>query len=231
MTFSVVARSADRRSFGIAIASSSPAVAARCAHARSGCGAVATQNITDPALGPIILEGLSRGSGAVAAMADALAGTPFGDFRQLLVIGAQGPPAVHSGARALGVVGSAVGTHAAAAGNLLAGAGVPMAMIDAFETSEGHLGSRLLASLRAGLARGGEEGPVHSAGVLVVREVSWPIVDLRVDWSEDPVSDLVRIWTLYAPQVEDYVRRAIDPGGAPGFGVPGDPSQTARKSI
>jgi uncharacterized Ntn-hydrolase superfamily protein len=56
-----------------------------------------------------------------------------------------------------------------------------------------------------------------------VRDVSWPIVDLRVDWSDDPVADLQRIWEIYAPQIDDYVQRAIDPGRAPGFGVAGDP--------
>ena len=62
MTFSLVARSPDARLFGMAIASSSPAVAARCAHARAGAGVVATQNITDPALGPQILQTLAAGA-------------------------------------------------------------------------------------------------------------------------------------------------------------------------
>jgi len=141
----------------------------------------------------------------------------------VLAIGAQGPPVIHSGARALGLVGSVVGTHAAAAGNLLAHTEVPNAMIAAFEAAGGHLGSRLLHALRAGAERGGEAGPIHSAGVLIVRDVSWPIVDLRVDWSDDPVADLQRIWKIYAPQIDDYVQRAIDPGRAPGFGVAGDP--------
>jgi len=57
-----------------------------------------------------------------------------------------------------------------------------------------------------------------------VREVSWPIVDLRVDWSEsDPVAALAALWVLYAPQIDAYVQRALDPAGAPGFGVPGNP--------
>ncbi len=210
--------------FGVAIASSSPAVAARCAHARAGAGAVATQNITDPALGPAILSRLAAGARAEAALAAALAATPFGAYRQLLVLGAHGPPAVHSGAQALGVAGCATGTHAAAAGNLLARGDVPQALLDAFESARGSLGTRLLEALRAGLARGGEAGPVHSAGLLIVREVSWPVVDLRVDWSDaDPIADLGRIWALYAPQIEDYVQRAVDPTRAPGFGVPGDP--------
>jgi uncharacterized Ntn-hydrolase superfamily protein len=223
VTFSIVARSATPPMFGAAIASSSPAVAARCAHARAGAGAVATQNITDPALGPRILDRLAQGVSAQAALEAVIAATPFGAYRQLLVIGAHGPPAVFSGARALGLVSTHVGVHAAAAGNLLAHGDVPNAMVQAFEAASGHLGARLLDALRAGAARGGEAGPIHSAGLLIVREVSWPIVDLRIDWSDaDPLAQLARVWEIYAPQIDDYVRRAIDPGEAPNFGVPGD---------
>ena len=223
MTLSIVARSPDARLFGMAIASSSPAVAARCAHARTGAGAVATQNITDPALGPSILDAMARGSGAGAALEAALRATAYGAYRQLLVIGASGPPAVHSGERALALVASSVGEHAAAAGNLLAHEEVPAAMIAGFEASQGHLAVRLLRALRAGADRGGEAGPIHSAGLLVVREGSWPILDLRVDWrDEDPVSELERIFGIYAPQIDDYVLRALDPARAPCFAVPGD---------
>jgi len=209
--------------FGVAIASSSPAVAARCAHARAGIGAVATQNITDPALGPLILDSLQQGLGAAAALEAALRSTAFGAYRQLVVLGAEGAPAIHSGTAALGQVATAIGEHSAAAGNLLARTEVPAAMVSAFEAAGGHLGARLLHALQAGAQRGGEAGPVHSAGLLVVREVSWPIVDLRVDWSEhDPLGALAAIWELYAPQIDDYVRRALDPAAAPTFGVPGD---------
>jgi uncharacterized Ntn-hydrolase superfamily protein len=222
VTFSIVARSDDARLFGIAIASSSPAVAARCSHARAGIGAVATQNITDPLLGPRMLDGLRCGGNAAEAIAGVLDSTDFGDYRQLLAIGAQGPPAHHSGMHALGLVAAAGSEHAVAAGNLLANRQVPAAMIAAFEAAAGQLPERLLAALGAGAKAGGEAGPVHSAGLLVVREVPWPIVDLRVDWSDaDPITELIGIWKRYAPQVEDYVRRALQPADAPGFGVPG----------
>jgi uncharacterized Ntn-hydrolase superfamily protein len=224
MTFSIAARCAQTGMFGVAIASSSPAVGARCAHARRGAGAVATQNITDPSLGPRILDSLALGLRADGALKDALQSTPFGAYRQLVVVGGQGPPAIHSGDRALGLAGSALGEHSAAAGNLLARDDVPAAMVSAFEAADGHLGARLLHALRAGSARGGEAGPVRSAGLLVVREVSWPIVDLRVDWNEhDPLGALAAAWEVYAPQIDDYVRRALDPGAAPSFGVPGNP--------
>jgi uncharacterized Ntn-hydrolase superfamily protein len=221
--------------FGVAIASSSPAVAARCAHARRGAGAVATQNITDPSLGPQILDGLEHGAGAREALEAALHSTPFGAYRQLIVVSREGTPVVHSGAKALGIVGTAVGVDAAAAGNLLARAEVPAAMVAAFEeewrlsgaasgvAAPVHFASRLLHALRAGVAAGGEAGPIHSAGLLVVRDVSWPIVDLRVDWADEaPVDELTALWERYEPQVEDYVRRALDPAAAPSFGVPGE---------
>jgi uncharacterized Ntn-hydrolase superfamily protein len=224
MTLSLVARSADARYFGMVIASSSPAVAARCAHARADVGVVATQNITDPALGPRLLDALQRGDSAQAALDTVVGAIPHAAYRQLLVLGRTGPPAVHSGARALGMVGMARGQACAAAGNLLADVAVPSAMVQAFEAAGGEFASRLLTALKAGAARGGEAGPLRSAGLLVVRDLSWPLVDLRVDWNEmDPVGALGRLWAVYAPQVEDYVRRALDPGAAPSFGVPGNP--------
>jgi uncharacterized Ntn-hydrolase superfamily protein len=224
MTLSIAARFLEANMFGVAIASSSPAVAARCAHARRGAGAVATQNITDPSLGPQILDGLEHGAGAREALEAALHSTPFGAYRQLIVVSREGAPVVHSGAKALGIVGSAVGVNAAAAGNLLARAEVPGVMVAAFEAERPvHFAARLLQALLAGVEAGGEAGPIHSAGLLVVRDVSWPIVDLRVDWADDdPVAELTALWERYEPQVEDYVRRALDPGAAPSFGVPGD---------
>jgi uncharacterized Ntn-hydrolase superfamily protein len=222
VTLSIVARDADARMLGMAIASSSPAVAARCAHARAGVGVAATQNITDPTLGPRLLDALAGGASANAALERVLATTQFGAYRQLLVLGRDGPPAVHSGAHSLGIVACAFGKHAAAAGNLLARAEVAGAMITAFEAASGHLGARLLQALRAGAECGGEAGPIHSAALLIVRDVAWPIVDLRVDWTDDdPVTALAAIWNVYAPQIDDYVQRALDPTRAPAFGVAG----------
>jgi len=224
VTFSLIARDVTAGLFGMVIASSSPAVAARCAHARAGTGVVATQNITDPTLGPKILDALAEGLPAQTALTGVLAGTPHAAFRQVLALGRSGPPAVHSGAHALGTAGAALGSDCAAAGNLLATPEIPQVMVSAFERAGGHLGQRLLAALESGARQGGEAGPIHSAGLLVVRDQSWPIVDLRVDWAEtDPVGALAGVWAVYCPQIEAYVQRALDPRAAPSFGVPGDP--------
>ena len=73
-------------------------------------------------------------------------------------------------------------------------------MVAAFERrSQDPLAGRLLDALRAGAAAGGEEGPVRSAGLLVVDEVTWPVTDLRVDWHDDPVAELARLWAVWQP--------------------------------
>ena len=223
MTFTLAARCPETGQFGIVISSSSPAVAARCAHARAGVGAVATQNVTDPALGPRLLDLLEQGLGAKAALAQVTETTPDIGWRQLLVVDRHGGISVFTGDRALGVVGQAMGDGVVAGGNLLADPGVPAAMIAAYTAATGPFGDRLLAGLTAGLAAGGEAGPVHSAGLKIVDRLSWPLVELRVDWAEtDPVGQLLRAWQVYGPQAGDYVRRAEAPGYAPGYGVPGD---------
>lgn len=225
MTFSLVARCARTGMFGMAVSSSSPAVAARCAHARARVGAVATQNITDPTLGPKGLDILASGAGAAEAMAQLKAVAAHVEYRQLMLIDADGATAVHSGRFTLGVHGHAQGRDVASAGNLLSHAGVPAAVVAAFEALPDHeLGDRLVAAMQAGLAAGGEAGPVRSAGLLIVDAVAWPVADLRVDWTEgDPIAELAALWGLWKPQMRDYVTRALDPSTAPAYGVPGDP--------
>ena len=222
MTVSLVARCARTGQFGMAISSSSPAVAARCAHVRAGVGVVASQNVTDPALGPELLALLAAGQTAPDALATLTQGRAFIDYRQLLVVDAEGRSAIHSGAQVLGVWGQAQGTDCAAGGNLLADASVPQAMVTAFEAATGHLGDRLMAALQAGLAAGGEAGPVHSAGLKIADQLDWPLVDLRIDWSDDPIGALAEAWAVYRPQMAAYVQRAQNPSVAPSYGVPGD---------
>ncbi|MDZ4312982.1 MAG: DUF1028 domain-containing protein [Cypionkella sp.] len=222
MTFSLIARCAKTGQFGMVISSSSPAVAARCAHTRAGVGAVASQNITDPGLGPLLLDALAQGKSAEQALAEITTGRQHIDFRQLIVIDAQGRTAIHSGKQVLGIWGEAQGQDCAAGGNLLANPTIPNAMIAAFETTKGHLGDRLIAALTAGLAAGGEAGPVHSAGMKIADKLDWPLVDLRIDWSDTPIQALETAWQIYRPQMAAYVQRAQDPTQAPSYGVPGD---------
>lgn len=224
MTFSLLARCPQTGAFGMVISSSSPAVAARCAHARAGVGVAATQNITDPTLGPRLLDLMGAGASAPQAMAQVVAETPHIDFRQLLCVDAAGRVASHSGSRTLGIWALAEAGGAIAGGNLLANQGIPAAMLAGFVAATGSFGDRLVAGLQAGQAAGGEAGPVHSAGLLVVEKETWPTAWLRQDWSETatPIQELARAWEVYQPQMAAYVQRAKDPAWAPSYGVPGD---------
>jgi uncharacterized Ntn-hydrolase superfamily protein len=224
VTFSLVGRCDRTGMLGAVVTSSSPAVAARCASARAQVGAACTQNVTDPALGPQLLERLAAGAAAAEAMAAVRASTSQVEYRQLSVVDAQGRTAVFSGAHTLGRYRTQEDEQCAAAGNLLATDDVPAAMVDAFVRTAGdHIGDRLVAALTAGRDAGGEEGPVHSCGLVVVDRVPWYVTDLRVDWSDaDPIEELARLWERWKPQAEDYVTRALDPSTAPSYGVPGD---------
>jgi uncharacterized Ntn-hydrolase superfamily protein len=224
MTFSIVGRCDKTGQLGIAISSSSIAVGARCPWVRAGVGAVATQNITLPALGPRILDHLAHDKlDPSAALDRALNADEWRAYRQATVIDAQGRTAFFSGKEALGTYHAVAGTQCVAAGNMLAGTHVIDAMIPAFESASGHLAERLLAAMHAAISAGGEAGPVHSAALKIAGEMSWPLVDLRIDWADDdPIGTLRTLWQAYAPQMQDYVTRALNPTAAPRYGVPGD---------
>jgi uncharacterized Ntn-hydrolase superfamily protein len=224
MTFSIVGRCPETGQLGIAVSSSSIAVGARCAWARSGVGAVATQNVTLPALGSQVLDFLEDGQHTpAAALERALKADSWSQYRQVTVVDGRGQTAFFSGKEALGLHHAVAGEQCVAAGNMLADAEVIEAMVQTFKKTSGMLADRLLASMRAAIAAGGEAGPVHSAALKVMGDVIWPIVDLRVDWAdEDPIGQLDALWQAYRPQMQDYLTRALNPSVAPSYGVPGD---------
>jgi uncharacterized Ntn-hydrolase superfamily protein len=223
MTFSIIARCAETGMLGVAVSSSSPAVAARCAYARAGVGAVASQNITDPTLGPRGLDLMALGASAPEAVAVLKATGAYIEYRQVLAVDRAGLTGIHSGGNVLGTHAEARAENVISAGNLLSDQHIPQTIVDVFLDATGHLGDRLIAAMRAAIAAGGEEGPVHSAGMKLVDKVSWPVADLRVDWSDDcPIEALANLWGIYKPQLDAYVTRALDPTAAPSYGVPGD---------
>jgi uncharacterized Ntn-hydrolase superfamily protein len=221
MTFSLVVR--DGPAFGMVVCSSSPAVASRCIHLRAGVGAVASQNVTNPHLGAIALDALAGGADADAALQATISGEAHPDYRQLIVVDGSGRTAIHTGVKALGIRHQTRADNAAAAGNMLADQAVVDALLDGYLTSEASTTEqRLLDGLDAALSAGGEAGPVHSAGLQVVEDVPWPVTDLRVDWHDDPIGELRRLWGVWQPQKSDYRTRGLDPTAAPSYGVPGD---------
>jgi uncharacterized Ntn-hydrolase superfamily protein len=225
MTFSIAGRCGRTGMVGIAISTSSIAVAARCPFVRAGVGAVLTQNVTDPRLGPKGLDLMAAGKSAPEALKALLAHAPHKEYRQVLMLDRHGHTAHWTGAKALGTHAALEGKDCVSGGNLLQNTGVPHAIVRSFEANpDMELPERLLTALEEGVVAGGEQGPVHSAALMVMHEQSWPLVDLRVDWAdENPIGALRDLWVAYRPQMNDYVTRALDPGAAPKYGVPGDP--------
>ncbi len=222
MTFSIVGRDPSTGALGIAVTSSSPCVGARCIHLRDGVGAVTSQNVTDPTLGPKILDLLESGLGAQEALDRALDGYETARFRQLAVVDAAGSIGHFSGEGTLGTHDVVVGDQVVAAGNLLSSPEVPQRMVDAFSATEGELELKLLAGLAAGEKAGGEMGEVHSCGLSVVHDAGWRVTDVRVDWADGPIQQMGEILTHWMTERDAYVTRGLRPNLAPSYGVPGD---------
>ncbi len=223
MTISIAGYCAKTGAFGCAISSSSISVASRCAFVKAKTGVTLTQNVTNPALGPLGLEILSEGATASQTLEQLKLTDEHIEYRQLGVLDTSGNGATYSGKNALGIFSTSQGDNCIAMGNLLANEQVPQAMIDAFESSSDmDLVARLIHALSAGVDQGGELGELKSAGLMVCIDHSWPEVDLRVDWNESPIQALKEAWKVYKPQMKDYILRADSPNSAPSYGVPGD---------
>jgi uncharacterized Ntn-hydrolase superfamily protein len=216
MTFSIAGRCARTGMLGAVVTTSSMAVGSRCAYARPRIGAVLTQHRTDPRLGPKMLDGLQSGAAPDAVLAALEAGDPNLRWRQLAAIAADGKAAFFNGSRITSIAKGRVGRDCVAIGNILRTVDVVDAMVESFEANEAEtLAERLVRAIEAGLAAGGELRQVKSAGLLVVHRESFPYVDLRVDLSAQPLTELRFLWELYRPEAETYVVRAVDPDKAP----------------
>jgi uncharacterized Ntn-hydrolase superfamily protein len=212
MTFSIVARCPRTGQIGAAVATSSIAVGARVAYCAAGVGAVLTQHRTDPRLGPRGLALLRSGCTAQETLAALTASTALVHWRQLAVLDAAGNTAAFSGTSTKPELGEAAAKNGCAIGNILANPLVPQAMLRGLEAvPHVPLAERLLHALDEGLAAGGEHQPVRSAHLLVVEADTFPLVDLRIDWHEQPIPELRALWSRYKPQVDDFRLRALDP--------------------
>jgi uncharacterized Ntn-hydrolase superfamily protein len=215
LTFSLIGRCARSGQFGAAAATSSLAVGARVQFVAPGIGAVLTQHRTDPRLGPRGLALLRSGCSAAETVAALVASTPDHRWRQLAAIDAAGRTAHFHGARVKPESGAAHAPDVVAIGNILANPQVPDAMARAFAANAAlPLAERLLRGLEAGEAAGGEHGDVRSASLLVFGAHDFPLVDLRVDGDTTPIPRLRSLWDEYAPLMDAYVVRVLDPDNA-----------------
>lgn len=218
-TYSIVARDPATGQVGVAVQSHWFAVGQIVPWAEAGVGAVATQSFVDPSYGKLGLDLLRAGKSAPDALKALLAGDAACEVRQVAFIDASGTVATFTGARDIaaagGIAGNATGTQEIKCGtaggtlavgrdfavqaNLMENDKVWPAMAKAFSETNGDLAERMLASLDAAQAVGGDIRGKQSAALVVVNAKStgrsWQdrLFDVRVDDHADPLVELRRL--------------------------------------
>lgn len=169
--------------------------------------------MADPTIGVDILDMMGGGRSAADAVAKVMDGRPHADYRQVAAIDCKGTTAHFTGKNVEEITATVERKSCVASGNVLGTTAVSTAMIDGFEAKANeHLAERLMGALQAGVDAGGEKDPIHSAALLVVQEQPWPLVNLRVDWSDRrPVETLYDLWSRYEPEMNSYVTWAVNP--------------------
>lgn len=225
-TFSVTARCARSGAFGVAVATRVPAVGSVVPHVRAGVGAIATQALTNPYIGIHGLDLLAAGGDAVRTRDAIAAWDPDIERRQFALVDAAGGVAAYTGAATHDHAGHRLGDGVVIAGNLLTGPEVLDAMVatyddaaapaddaardaggaaDAFAAAELAFAERLLRTLEAGQAAGGDRRGKQSAALRVVRDEAYAFVDLRVDDHADPIPELRRLFGVWRELLLPYL--------------------------
>lgn len=206
MTFSVVARCSRTGMLGVAISTAIPAVGALCPFVAPRAGAVSTQAWVNPYLGIDGLRLLGHGHTAHETLEQVLSRDPGAELRQLGVVDVRGNAACHTGRDCTGWAGHRTGEGYAVQGNMLTGSDTVAAMEESFHASGGEdLSERLVRTLEAGQAAGGDRRGRQSAALKVHAAEEYAYLDLRVDDHPDPVAELRRLHTVAQRQVIPFV--------------------------
>jgi uncharacterized Ntn-hydrolase superfamily protein len=202
-TYSIAACDLDAGQWGVATQSKFLAVGSVVPWAEPGIGAIATQAYANPRYGSEGLVLLREGLSAEEVVERLTAADEGRDQRQLGIVDNQGRSASFTGKECLDWAGGRTGPCYAAQGNILVSAETVDAIAETFEASQGPLVERLLGSLDAGQAAGGDRRGQQSAAILVVEQdggyagLSDTVVELRVEDHELPLQELRRLYRLH----------------------------------
>ena len=220
MTFSIAGFCAETGAVGVAVATYSLACGMR-SRAEAGAGAVMSQGFASYVIPDEAMRLLREGLSAPEVMARLRAWDADFDWRQVTLVDAKGQALAHTGSKPRAWAGQLQGLHCAASGNVLAGPQVVAAMVAAFEASAGQpLAERMLRGLEAARAAGGQvgaTGPVteRSAALKVALGESFPIRDLRVDFSPSAIVALREAHDAFEAMAPFYWQRWRDPANNP----------------
>jgi len=202
MTYSIVARDPRTGELGVAVQSHWFSVGSIVSWARPGVGAVATQANAEVSYGPRALELLGAGRSPRQALEQLLAEDPGADGRQVAVLAADGRVAAHTGPMCIEFAGHVTGDGFSCQANIMASDGVWPAMRGAFESgADAALSERLMLTLEAAEAAGGDLRGRQSAAILVVPASGEPwrtSVSLRVEEHPEPLAEMRRLLDIHA---------------------------------
>ncbi len=213
-TFSICALDPETGELGITVASRVLDAGYVVPWLKASVGAVASQALSNPYLGPWGLDELARGRTAEEALENVLAKDSGFENRQVGIVDNQGRSAAFTGKKCNAWAGHKTGVNYTVQGNILTGPEVVDSMAAAFERATGPLGERLLAALEAGEKAGGDKRGKQSAALYVVVHrggylgADDRLVDLKVVDNTAPVQELRRLYELwqYAFMAPAYIR-------------------------
>jgi uncharacterized Ntn-hydrolase superfamily protein len=211
MTFTALGRDPRTGRLGIATTTGEMAIGSRCTYVLANVGAVATQALTDPRLGPLALRLLEVGYPAQKVLNELASSDPGIEYRQLGIVDRWGHTAVHTGANNTAARGEVCGDGWIVMANGV-NEGVVEAMAASMQTSgEDDLETRLMKAIDAGTRAGGQPTGQRSAALLVAENEGYTIMNLRVDDNPDPMAELWRLFNKLHPLVPYYRERPDNP--------------------
>ena len=220
-TYSIVAYDSASGDLGVAVQSKFPNVGGIVPWGRAGVGAVATQSLGNTAYGERGLDLIAQGATAEEALRIIMRTDTMLQDRQVGLVDARGNAASFTGKSTFDWAGGRVGGPAGR-GNVTGGKGEVIVgrgysaqanimvsdqtvknLAETFERTRGSLADRLMASLKAGQAGGGDKRGMQSAALLVVRKnggylgANDRFIDIRVYDATDPIGELERLLALH----------------------------------
>ena len=203
-TFSIVARDPVTGEMAVGVQSHWFSVGTAVSWGEAGVGVVATQSFVNKSYGIKGLELIKKGKTAPEALQELLTADEGREVRQVAMIDANGNVNSYTGKNCIDFAGNIVGKNYSVQSNMMLTDKVNKAMSAAFEGSEGKpLAERVLITLKAAQAVGGDIRGKQSAAILVVAGKSngqpWNerLIDLRVDDNKAPLDEMDRLLRLY----------------------------------
>ena len=207
-TYSIVARDPETLELGVAVQTHQLAVGRIVPWIAPGIGAVATQALVNVRFGPMALAMLRTGVSAEVVVRALITSDPDASRRQLAIVDAHGNAAAYTGDLCIKEAGHFVGKGYSIQSNMMLHDTVLDAMRMAFESTQGDLADRMLATLRAAEKQEGDIRGGQSAALKIVPGTAstpdWDArFDLRIDEHPAPIEELSRLVRLRRAQILD----------------------------